>query len=487
MITAVVATVLAAALLFSFRQTPVYESRASVLVEAPPANGGVQTAPNMATEKLVASSLAVAKSVADRLHLREQPSELLRSLSVDVPVETEILDFTYADRSPGEAQQRAQGFAEAYLEFRKTKLVQGTSASRGALESQIRALHKSLDSVNQRAAAASSPREQSVLQSQASSLSSQIFILQERLAELALRQDISPGRVVEDAALPARPARPNYQLNGFLGVLVGLMLGIGAVTLREYLGDRIQGSKDLESQVGAHVLGAIPAVPMRRRPGNARLVTMQRPNSLAAEAFQHLRANFVVAATSHNAKTILVTSAREQEGKTFTTANLGVVLAKSGNSVILLSADLRKPELEQLFGVSSETGFADALEDATGSRRIMPAAMWSVHANLSVMPVGTPPDNPTELLSSNHMAAFIKELRDLADFVLIDAPPLLPVADAATVAPACDAVLIVADAHSATRAHVLEAREQLERMRAPVLGAVLVNAPVNGLKPYKRR
>lgn len=486
-IAAIVAAVLATAMLFSFRQTPIYESKASVLVEDSQTAAGTPSAPNMATEKLVAGSSAVAEMVVEKLKTDQTPSELLRNLSVNVPVETEILDFTYADQRPTVAQRRSQAFAEAYLQFRKQKLEQDTVASRRALEAQIQHLSGSLEELNRRAAAASSPGQQSLLQAQATSLNSQIFVLQQRLAELSLSEDQSPGRVVEDATVPERPSRPNYPLNAFLGIIIGLMLGVGAVLTREYVGDRIQGSKDLEYQVGAPVLGAIPAVRARRAPAAARLVTLYRPNSMAAEAFLHLRANFVVAAASHNAKTILVTSAREQEGKTFTTANLGVVLATAGHQVILLSADFRRPHLERFFGVTSSRGFVDALSTEAEPRGAVPANwMWSVRTNLTVMPVGTPPENPTELLGSLNMAVFLKELRDQADFVLIDAAPMLTVADAATVAPACDAVMMVADADSSTRAQMMEAREQLARMQAPLLGAVLVNVPANGLKPYRR-
>jgi polysaccharide biosynthesis transport protein len=476
-VAAVAAVVLAAALLFSLLQTPIYESKASVLVAAPASAspGGTRAGPNMATEKLVASSLAVARDVVDALHLSEQPDDLLKRLSVDVPVDTEILDFTFADRSPKVAQQGAQAFAGAYLEYRQEKLERDTRGSRATLQDQIGKLEKDLESVSSRGGATASL--------QVGSINSQIFLLRQKLAELSVNQDVPAGDVVQDAPLPSRPARPNYPLNGALGIAVGLMLGVGVVVLREYLGDRIQGPKDLESQIGAPVLSAIPAV-RTRGPATERLVTMQRPNSLAAEAFRHLRANFVIAAATRGAKTILITSAREQEGKTFTTANLGVVLAKAGMKVILLSADLRRPQLEQLFGFSAPVGFTDALADGSGSGGLPAAGMWSVDVNLTLVSLGTAPDNATELLGSSNMAALVKQLRDVADFVLIDAAPLLATADAATLAPACDAVLIVADAHSGVRARVNEAREQLERVQTPVLGAVLVNAPANGLRTY---
>jgi capsular exopolysaccharide synthesis family protein len=489
MIAAVVAAVVAAAVAFSLLKTPVYISKASVLVEAPPGTGGIQTGPNMATEKLVASSYEVADRMARRLKLREGPRDLLGNLSVDVPVETEVLDFTYAAPSPETARERAQAFAEAYLAFHRQKLSQETSAARTSALSQISGLNRELQKIQQRLDGADgsvSPAERNRLQSQATFIGSQMLSLQTRLNELDSRDSASPGQIVEPAALPNRPSSPNYPLNAMLGVVVGLMLAVGVVVAREFLGDRIQGKRDLESQVGAPVLGAIPTV-RTRGPITERLVTKNRPNSLAAEAFRQLRANFVIAAGSSDAKTILVTSAGEQEGKTFAAANLGVMLAKAGMNVVLLSADLRRPELERLFGFSPPAELAGFLREGVEPPPEPEASwMWSIQFNLMLMSLGTASDNSAELLGSSTMAAFIKKLRDSADFVLIDAAPLLAVADAATMAPACDAVLIVADANSAARKSMMEARQQLERIHAPVVGAVLVNAPVNGLRPYRR-
>jgi polysaccharide biosynthesis transport protein len=480
-IAAFTAAVLGGAVLFSLQQTPIYESKASVLVEEPAsANGGgsKSTPPNMATEKLVGSSPSVAQIVVESLHLSERPDDLLRHLSVGVPVDTEALDFTYGDPSLAVARARAQAFAQAYLDFRKQQFAQDAGATMDALNAQIIALSKSVAEVNKKAVSATNTTQRDLLQSQATLLTSQIITMRQQLAELDANRNASVGRIVEDASLPTRPSRPNHLLNGSLGLFVGLMLGVGVVILREYLGDRIKGSRDLEAHVGAPVLGTIPAVRTRRGPATKRLVTSHQPNSQAAEAFRQLRANFFMAATSCNAKTVLVTSAREHEGKTFTTANLGVILAKAGSQVVLLSVDLRRPQLEQLFGISAVSGFATALTSHNGvSQALVAARMWSVEPNLTVLPVGPVPENPVELLGSSNMTAFIKELRDLADFVLIDAAPMLTAADVAAVAPACDAALIVADARSAVRAHVIEAREQLQRLHTQMLGAVLVNAP----------
>jgi capsular exopolysaccharide synthesis family protein len=489
-IIAVTVAVLGTAVLLSLLQAPVYKSTASVLVEVP-SGQTPSVGPNMATEKRVATSSAVAKIVLARLHLSDPPDKLLRGLSVEVPVDTEILNVGYAARDPDVAQQRAETFAQAYLIYREQKLGDDVLATQKSLQEQITTLNRRLDTLQNRAGAATDERQRAVLTAQASLLSTQINNLYLQQADLTRTRESPPGRILADAEVPDRPSSPNYLVNGSLGLALGLLLGIGAAILREATDDRIRGSEELESEVGAAVLGTVPTVPALRGAGSDELVTIHQPESHAAEAFWQLRANFVVAAQSRGAKSVLVTSPGAGQGKTFTTANLGIVLAKSGSNVILLSGDVRQPRLEQLFGLSDGVGLARILEDRAAGRFALKdtgSGIWSVTKNLMVIPVG-PSDgiDSTEMLGSSTMAELIQDLRDLADFVLIDAAPLLPVADAAALLPACDAVLLVADARSATRADMLETRHHLDRIQANTLGAVLVNARSNGTRFYPHR
>jgi capsular exopolysaccharide synthesis family protein len=481
---AVAAAVVGAALLVSMLQTPVYQAKASVLVESPPGEVS-QNGPNMATEKRVGTSHAVAKIALAALHLRSTPEKLLPGLSVDVPVDTEILDFTYSDPSPEMAQRKAEAFAQAYLQFRQKKLVEDVLAASRSLDDQIRVLNGELAVIHKKTAATTDRRERGLLAAQATLYTQQINNLELKRAQLTPTEGVSPGSILADATTPTAPARPDPVVNGLLGLVVGLVLGVGAALLRDYLDDHIRGTEDLESQVGAPVLSVVPPVRPLRGAAGEELVTLQAPDSAAAEAFRHLRANFVVAAASCAAKVVLFTSPREEEGKTLTTANLAVLLARTGSGVILLSADVRRPRLDQLFGVSARPGFSDALTDgiAPPGEEIMDQIV-SVAQNLSILPMGSAPSNPIELLGSSEMRELVQVLRQLTDYVLIDAAPLLSVADAAALIPACDAVVVVADARSATRPNLLGARQQLERMQAKVLGTVLVNARVKGLRSY---
>jgi polysaccharide biosynthesis transport protein len=495
----VTTAVLGTALLFSFRQTPIYSSQATVLVQVSPGEDAPE--PNMATEKRIASSAAVAELVLARLQLPgDRPETLLRDLSVEVPVDTEILTFTYSAPVPEAAQQRAEMFAKSYLDYRQQRLGDDVLASQRSLQDQINSLNGRLATLQKKAAAQTSDVDRRVLEGQANLLYTQISNLYLKRAELVRAQQAPPGRILADAQVPGAPSRPNHLINGSLGLVLGLMLGLALAVLREYADDHLRGSDDFESQIGMPVLGTIPAIATRPGPpGAGALVTIQEPDSAAAEAFRHLRANFTVAAASSGAKSILVTSAGEGEGKTFTTANLGAVLAKSGSEVVLVSADLRRPHLEQVFGISARLGLVDLIRDRVVPRSISTAkagatstakagaTMWSVMHNLLVLPVGSTDGDLTELLGSSDLTELIQGLRNQVDYVLIDTTPLLPVADAAALVPACDAVLMVANSRSATRADVLEAHQQLERMHATTLGAVLITARDGGSRRYPHR
>jgi capsular exopolysaccharide synthesis family protein len=177
-------------------------------------------------------------------------------------------------------------------------------------------------------------------------------------------------------------------------------------------------------------------------------------------------------ASEVDAKAILVTGPGQGEGKSTTTANLGVVLARSGYRVALLSCDLRKPTLHRLFGLPSEPGLADVLQHRISLRD---ALIRTGVPNLVVLPSGSPPPNPSELLGSGAMAAIVKELRANADFVLLDSPPSLVVGDALELAPLVDGVLVVVDGGTTTKVDVQRLRGQLDQVGGRLLGCVLNN------------
>jgi uncharacterized protein involved in exopolysaccharide biosynthesis len=261
-LTAILATA-GAAVSFSFRQTPVYESTAAVLVKASPDQA--QRGPRMATEKLVASSSEVAEKVAKDLQLPMSPSELLRGLSVEVPVETEILRFTYASSGPHIAQQRAGAFARAYLSFRRDTAAAEAAASQRSLDEQIGAIEGRLKTLG----------PQSDVRSETSVLVAQLGALHEERNELALTSTFVPGQVVSDAPLQRRPARPNPLVNGLVGGIVGLMLATASALMSE----RSEGVRSRSFHDQAEVI----ATSGHGRSGG---VEPPRPTAIAAGFFE---------------------------------------------------------------------------------------------------------------------------------------------------------------------------------------------------------
>jgi capsular exopolysaccharide synthesis family protein len=458
------AIVFGSALLFSFQQTPVYVSDAEVYVRAVTLNGGdqaVDEALNMETQARLADSPGVALLAAEQLGVPEgEASKLLTNLEVSAEPDTEILTFEYTHQEREKAARRAQALAEAYLEFREKSLGQG-------LRAQQEALRKEISDAQARLAATANV----VLQED---IRAQILLLQNELASVNAQQaeSLEVGDVFQPAQVPLRPASPNHVKTGLLAFVAGLPLGAALAFLRERFDDRLRGRADLESHAGAAVLAVVPRLPTWKNPAESPVVTLVEPKSAAAEAYRTLRTSVLFAAAQRGMETVMITSANAQEGKTGTTANLGVALAQSGKRVILVSADLRKPRLHRFFRSQNGTGLTNVL---AGEKSPLEVLNWVGVENLRLLPSGPVPGNPAELLGSEAMENLLRELQEAADFVLIDAAPVLPVADAMTLTPLTDAVLFVADARRTTRGAIEQARHQLDQVNARVIGTVLNN------------
>ncbi|MDQ3983051.1 MAG: polysaccharide biosynthesis tyrosine autokinase [Actinomycetota bacterium] len=473
MILVVTGLVVGGALLLSYRQTPIYESQAKVLVKGVPLRGSALTSlPNLETERELLSSQAVADLVDKKLENVGESDDGLGTLSVSVAVETEILIIKFSHPQPVQAQLMSQTYAEAYLDFRRKEVVNDLVASSEAVQQQIDRLNNQLQGLDEKIAAAGETPRATTLQTRASAVIGQIAILRQQLSDLTPPERLRVGQIVEPADVPSAPASPNHLTNGVLGLIGGLALGIAAVFLRERLDDRLRGRPDLESRVGAPVLAVVPQVSTWRRPKQTVLVTREDPKSAASEAYRTLRTGVLFAASRHGARTLLVTSAEAGEGKTATTANLGVALAQANKRVILVSADLRRPRLSTFFGVPKEPGLTNLLQGEIG---LAEALMNPGIKNLRLLPSGPVPHDPAELLGSEATRMILQQLAHAADFVLLDGPPILALADAIVLAPLTDGVLYIADAQKTGRSAVDHARQQLDQVQASVIGCVLNN------------
>jgi capsular exopolysaccharide synthesis family protein len=216
-------------------------------------------------------------------------------------------------------------------------------------------------------------------------------------------------------------------------------------------------------------------------PGPDALVAVLDPRSQAAEAYRSLRTNIQFSAIEKPVRTLLVTSARPGEDKSVVAANLAVAFAQSGSKTILLDADLRRPVQHLIFRVPNDQGLTSTLLNATGSNGngtpkavSLPLRGTNVE-NLHVLTAGPLPPNPAELLGSQILRELVDQLRNEADYVVIDAPPVLVASDAAVLAARVDGVLLALKSGKTGRDDAREAKEQLEKVHANILGAVLGN------------
>jgi capsular exopolysaccharide synthesis family protein len=467
----IVGTVLASALLASARQTPIYESNGEVLLRSGDISSDTTlTQPiNLETERTVASSDAVAQIAAKELGV--SPEGVQSGLSVDIAASTEILIFTFRHPDATVAQERAAAFSEAYLEYRRRQVLGDMLAASETVQQRISELNAELDRINTRIAKPRNPVRDVALQSRSNALIGQIAILQQKLADLSPADKLRVGQVVDHPALPQVPTSPNHLRNGLLGLFAGLILGILIAFLREQLDDSLKGKSDLETTSGTAVLAAIPRVPQWKN-DTPLTITLAEPKSPAAEAYRKLRTGVVYSAVASQAKVLMITSPHENEGKTATTSNLGVVLAQADKKVIVVSADLRKPRLHLFFRLDNTIGVTNVLTGEVSPRQ---ALRTTDIENLQLLGSGPIPHNPAELLASDAMKSLLEKLREVADFVLIDAPPVIAVADPIAMVPLIDGVLFVADAKTSTRGMVEQACRQLNQVNANLSGAILNN------------
>lgn len=214
---------------------------------------------------------------------------------------------------------------------------------------------------------------------------------------------------------------------------------------------------------------------------NYRLVVQDDPKSPAAEAIRTLRTNLQYLSLDKPVKSIMVTSALPAEGKTTIAGNLAVALADAGSQTILVGADLRKPAVHKLFSCDHKVGITTIL---TGHTTLEQALQKTSHPNLKLLAAGPVPPNPAEMLGSKAMRSLVEQLRKMADIVIYDGAPVLAVTDASLLAPVVDGTLLVVHMGHTPREAVRQAKEQLEKVNATILGVVANRVDVSRGRSY---
>jgi Mrp family chromosome partitioning ATPase/capsular polysaccharide biosynthesis protein len=461
---------------YAAQQQPVYESETQILVADPFSVGlfrdlrqPLEPRRYVFNQAELAASGRVAARAAEILDDGTSPAQLSGRITATPEWESNLIRVVVAGPTAEAAQRSAEAVAEAYevvvredFEGQIELQLEGIEAERLQLEQQLRTLQ---------ARVAALPEADFVLQAQLGSLTDQISNLGVRARELSVATRASQGGVAfrEEAALPSRPVRPQPLRLAGAGALAGLMLGAALSYLLFARRLRLDGSHRAQRALEAPMLGEVPDFSRRVAP----LPVLSAPRSVAGEAYQFLvPALDSVLPERIGGEVVLVTSATAREGKTVTALNLAIAACQDQRDVLLIDGDIRAHGLTDILSSDGAAiaplGEVKTAVGASGERE-----WWAPELpTLSIRTIGPPDTDPAGYFRTSAFDRKIGEFRTLADLVIIDAPPLLAVADAAEIAETVDGVIVVTTP-STGQSELREIRRRLSLIDVPLVGYVM--------------
>jgi receptor protein-tyrosine kinase len=394
-------------------------------------------------------------------------------ISVSPEGETSLIDITAVSAHPQETADVANAFAKEFILYRR-------EVDQGIVETARTTIQDQLDQMTT-----------------VEKNSERGLMLGEKAENLRILKEMQTGgfEIAQTAETPNSPFSPQRNRTILLALLVGLGLGIGLAFLMDALDKRIKDEETMEREFGLPVLASVPDVGRRRIRGAKRspIFGFQGGRSPLIEPFRTLRSNLQYFEVDGRLGTILITSALAEEGKSLTTINLALSLAMSGARVIIVEADLRRPTIHTHLGLSNDVGVSSVLagthtfteavqlvliEDFSppDTRRDpgAPEDSTALSRNLYCITSGPLPPNPAELAGSARMREFLDKAAQTAEYVLVDSPPLLMVADSLALAGQVDAVLLTARMNRTTVDEAREVRALLARIGAHPIGVVAI-------------
>lgn len=462
--------VLLAALAYSLLSEPTYTATATVLVPEAQANAAMQSQSSGAQNPTALErSLSDDQEFATGDAVRDAATRALghpADVRVGESNSSDILTFTAHSATKADAPHIANAYAQAFIDERRANQVDQYTQQISALQGSIAKLQ-----ARQAALPASSPQRTALAQS----IATLTQTIDQTQAATELATQIGPT-VIAKAAAPMSPSSPKVVRNVVLGILTGLFLGVVLVFARDRFDDRIHSLAEAEQAAnGRSVVALLPFVSDWESRESRHLALAEDPASGVAEAYRTARTAIQFMGIGKPAKLLAVTSALPDEGKTTTVANLALSFARAGASVIVVSCDLRRPRLHEFFGVSNDRGLTSVLLGEVEIEDVL--SKPTDESQLFVLPSGPVPPNPAELLSLEGTRRIITDLASRADIVLLDCPPVLPVADALIVSQWCDGILVLASANATSTRRLGRTLDLLDQVNAPVMGLLLNRVP----------
>lgn len=377
--------------------------------------GSTYTQDQVASFALLANTPAVLQPVVTDLHLPYSATALSGRIAASAPVNTAIINVSATDTDPANSARLANAVVASL-----SRVVEGVAPLNAQGKPTVRAV------------------------------------------------------TVAAAHVPTAPSSPKVPLDLAAGLVAGLLAGLAAAYARDRMDTRVRDA-DVVAQLTA--LPVVASIPARKRDIGHPVLAETHPHGAHAEAFRHLRTNLQflglpadAADGARGVRVVSVTSALSAEGKSTVAANLASVLAETGAKVLLMDADLRRPRVANLLGLEGSVGLTTVV---LGRALVADVVQEWGTSGLHVLAAGSAPPNPSELLGSVQMAKLLRELRARYDYVVVDTPPVLPVADAVILSRQVDGALVVANVTRAHRRHLSEAIRTIEQVDGRILGIVL--------------
>jgi len=462
---------------------PVYSAAATLLIKPAPSVTNIDYTSALPSERLVRTyiqmipSPSVLGKVIEQLGLQESPGNLAKRVKVQAVGDTLVVRLSVEDTDPARAALLANTIAEVFIAQNRALQEDRYTASLSSMRDQLDETAALIAATQAQIEAMGTPEtpeertELARLETVLASYRNTYANLLQGYEQMRLAAGMTSDNVLlfQPAEVPGAPVRPKTLNNTALAGAVGLVLGLIASFLIEYLDDTIKSPDDAQRDLGLGTLAMIG----RFNRADGELVTLADPLSPAAEAFRLLRTNLWFSSVDQPVRKVLITSPGPLEGKSVVAANLGVVIAQAGLRVAVVDADLRRPRQHHIFGIHSRGGLSRSVMEGTTDGRVHPGPL----EGLALLPAGELPPNPVELLASRRMSALLEELAGQVDVVLIDSPPILPIADAIVLAQRVDGVVLVLEAGKTSRTAARQAVERLEQVGGRLFGVVLNGVP----------
>lgn len=464
-----------AALALSLLQTSVYRADAEVLIRPLPGESVFGSGQQVVTsDRVVRNEISVLEGdevfsrLKSNLGLQDDPPRVSGTGLNDA----DVIRVSVRSHDPKTAAALANAYVTAYIDVKREQSVEGMDAASDELQNKIADLQKQIDTLDTTIAASSSD-DDTAAEADRAALVDQQGLFKQRIGELQVDAALSAGgaELVRPADVPTDPVKPTPVRSAGLAAAAGLLIGLCVALLMSHFDDSVRNAADLvRFGVDVPVLATIPNVATR----DNRPVAVSAPESPPVEAYRNLRTNIQFLGMDRKVRLVQVTSTRPGEGKTTTAANLAVVLSQAGANVVLVDADLRKPDLHRMFAIDGSNGLTNNLGGDP-----MELTIQRISDQLWVIVGGPVPANPSELLSSRRMDAFAEELARRFDYVIIDSAPILAVSDAAALSRHVDGVLLVAQSKQVSLTQLRGSLTTLDRVGAPLVGIVLNRAKVD--------